>query len=253
MGVGVPGAIHLLKLAQRRPLKGSVLTLGVQDTQLTREALLGFGKFYCVGVGSNGNWSADLNPKPYYKERNFITGASFWRFLGFSEIVTTDVDDFENADVIFDLNEGSPPPELCGRFDVVFDGGTLEHVYHFPNALKSLHKMVKPGGLIIHQAPSSNHPDHGFYMFSPTVFHDYYSANRYRSIDFKFFMYPKDSVNEPTWWMDYIPGSLQGIAHGGFGVPGMSFAIACAFEKTGESTCDKIPQQSWYLSQWNKG
>ena len=251
MGVGIPGAIHLAKLKQRERFTGSILTLGVQDTQLTRRALLDLGKRYGFGEKPKG-WRPEINPKEIFGKKRFLTGKSLFQFLGFEDVQALDADGFEEAEVIHDLNLPEPPPELRDRFDVVFDGGTLEHVFHLPNALANLHAMTKPGGLIIHQSPSSNHPDHGFYMFSPTFFYDYYSANGYEIVDSQFFMYPKDSVKEPTWWMDYYPGALKGIAHGGFGVPGMSFAVAFAARKSEAATHGKIPQQGWYEQEWRR-
>jgi SAM-dependent methyltransferase len=81
-----------------------------------------------------------------------------------------DNSDYEGASVIHDLNE--PVPErLHGRFDVVFDGGSLEHVFEFPTALRSVMAMVKPGGHLIVGTPTNNLSGHGFYQFSPELFH----------------------------------------------------------------------------------
>lgn len=30
---------------------------------------------------------------------------------------------------------------------------------------------------MIHASPSHNHADHGFYVFNPTIFYDFYTAN----------------------------------------------------------------------------
>ena len=62
----------------------------------------------------------------------------------------------------------------------LLDSGTLEHVFHLPNALKSVVELAKVGGRVMLLSPSSNHFDHGFYMFSPTLFYDYFSANGLR-------------------------------------------------------------------------
>lgn len=80
-----------------------------------------------------------------------------------------DASDFEGASVIHDLNE-PVGPDLLGQFDVVFDGGTLEHVFNFPQAVHSCMSMVKTGGHFIMHTPSNNLMGHGLYQFSPELF-----------------------------------------------------------------------------------
>ena len=71
------------------------------------------------------------------------------------------------------------PPELKEAFHVVLDPGSIDHVFYLPNSLKNIFQMLKIGGRCIHISPSSNHIDHGFYMFSPTLFWDYYTENKF--------------------------------------------------------------------------
>src|SRR5205814_1882285 len=110
-----------------------------------------------------------------------------------------------NADVLFDLNCGDLPEELKESFDVVLDPGTIEHVFHIPHSLKNIFHMLRLGGRVIHISPSSNHMDHGFYMFSPTFFWDYYTANQFDLSFVKIIRY------KPQWvfpWKiaSYSPG-----------------------------------------------
>lgn len=42
--------------------------------------------------------------------------------------------------------------------------------------------MLRPGGTIIIGTPSSNAINHGFYSLSPTLFHDYFTANGFRNV-----------------------------------------------------------------------
>jgi hypothetical protein len=52
----------------------------------------------------------------------------------------------------------------------VFDGGTLEHVFNFPVALKNCMEMLRQDGrLFIHNC-ANNLCGHGFYQFSPELF-----------------------------------------------------------------------------------
>ena len=76
---------------------------------------------------------------------------------------------YEGADIVHDLNRPLPQ-SLHGSFDVVLDGGLLEHVFNFPMALKNSMEMVKVGGHLLLIAPANNNFGHGFYQFSPELF-----------------------------------------------------------------------------------
>src|SRR5438874_458332 len=62
--------------------------------------------------------------------------------LGAKQVDALDASNFEGATFVQDLNlplrDG-----LRERFDVVYDGGTLEHVFNFPVALRSCMEMVR--------------------------------------------------------------------------------------------------------------
>ena len=100
----------------------------------------------------------------------------FFKMLGFDTISALDVSDYEGADYIFNLNK-PVPDSMHARFDFIYDGGTLEHVFNTPMALENGVKMLKSGGVIFHHLPMNNQVNHGFYQFSPTLFFDYYIAN----------------------------------------------------------------------------
>ena len=53
---------------------------------------------------------------------------------------------------------------------MVVDGGTLEHVFDYPTALRNAMRMVRVGGHLILNAPVNNFPGHGFYQISPELF-----------------------------------------------------------------------------------
>jgi SAM-dependent methyltransferase len=94
----------------------------------------------------------------------------FFRLLGAKEIVAIDANDYEGAHIVHDMNR--PVPEsLVSCFDVVLDGGTLEHVFDFPTALRNAAQMVRPDGRLISCTMVNNFCGHGFYQFSPELFY----------------------------------------------------------------------------------
>ena len=99
----------------------------------------------------------------------------FLRFLGAGEVVSVDHSDFEGATFLHDLNE--PFPEnMPGRFDLVLDGGTLEHVFNYPAALKHSLELLRVGGHFITVTPANGAMGHGFYQFSPELFFGVFNA-----------------------------------------------------------------------------
>jgi SAM-dependent methyltransferase len=103
-----------------------------------------------------------LGEHPKYAEPLF-------KLLGASEVLSMDASDYEAATTIHDLNLPIPA-ELKSSFDLVDDGGTLEHVFNFPTAIRNCMEMVKVGGHLLINTPANNLFGHGFYQFSPELF-----------------------------------------------------------------------------------
>lgn len=88
--------------------------------------------------------------------------------LGARSVEALDYSDYDGARYVHDMNE--PVPEsLVGRFDVVFDGGALEHIFNFPVAMSNLMRMTKVGGRVFMSTTANNFCGHGFYQFSPEL------------------------------------------------------------------------------------
>ncbi|MCX7825623.1 MAG: class I SAM-dependent methyltransferase [Verrucomicrobiae bacterium] len=93
----------------------------------------------------------------------------FLKWLGAEQIRSLDASDYERATDIVDLNQ--PIAEtLKQQFSLVLDGGTLEHVFDFPTAIRNCMEMVACGGHFIGITPANNYLGHGFYQFSPELF-----------------------------------------------------------------------------------
>lgn len=107
--------------------------------------------------------------------RNDGMSESFFKMLGASEVASMDYSSYEGASIQHDLNQPIPD-SLREGFDIVFDGGTLEHVFHFPQALRNAMELVCLGGRLIISTPMNNMSGHGFYQFSPELFYNVLSA-----------------------------------------------------------------------------
>lgn len=242
MGFVRANTIPLLRQHRRRPFSGRVLCLGAPDVYFTDEALAGMAS--AVGAPIDRSAPARLSTRPDFQGLGYLSGDTLLSRLGFAAVDVLDVSPFEGARLIHDLNDPNLPAEWVGRFDAVVDHGTLEHVFHLPHALMNLWRLLKVGGRLMHSSPTSNLVDHGFYMFSPTLFHDFYSANRWAIDDiFVVSMTPRQET-EPFFYTEYEPGTFDAVSYGGLGA-GMYFTVGF-FTKTPESTADVVPQQGAY-------
>lgn len=78
-------------------------------------------------------------------------------------------------EIVLDLNQPAPA-ELIDRYDLVYDGGTLEHCFNVGQVMRNICNFVRMGGFIIHVNPM-NYFNHGFFNFNPTFYHDWYTQS----------------------------------------------------------------------------
>ncbi len=244
MGINLSAIKVFLHETQRLAFHGRLLTLGRQDVFVTQpEMLNAFAEFKRKPAREV---SPQLSRKESFSEHGFISDDYLFSALGFSECKALDASTYEDADYVFDLNKPNPPDDLLNQWDVVFDGGTVEHVFNIPNAFANIFSLLRVGGRIIHIAPSSNHIDHGFYMFSPTLFWDYYNANSFDVNICQVFRYTRNLYAGAWEVCDYVPGGLIRVSMGG--LDDALYGVIFIATKRPDSTCDVVPQQGKYLS-----
>jgi hypothetical protein len=89
-------------------------------------------------------------------------------------ISSLDISNYENCSIVHDLNY-EISKKYYEKFDVLIDGGCLEHIFNVPAALNNYKNLVKVGGDIFISTMANNHMGHGFYQFSPEIFFRYFS------------------------------------------------------------------------------
>ncbi|MEO8358552.1 MAG: hypothetical protein ABI672_00860 [Vicinamibacteria bacterium] len=248
MGFIRANAIPILREHRLRPFSGRCLTLGQADMYFDKPALDRMAHAAGVALGPA---PATLSHRADFAQKGYISREAFFLSLGFSEVVSLDKSRFEGAEIEFDLNSPSLPPELQGAFDCVVDHGTLEHVFHLPNCLANIGGMLKPSGRMIHSSPSHNYFDHGFYMFSPTLFADFYAVNEWTIHSIQVYQIrPERQEIEAPFFADYEPGIFATQSAGG--MDGKAYGTVCVVQKAVTSTVHKIPDQSYYskMPQW---
>ena len=83
---------------------------------------------------------------------------------------------------VLDLNFDRLPRDMRGRFEVVLNCGTTEHVFGQFNAFRVMHDALRPGGHFFHQVPATGFFNHGYFAYHPRLFGDLAAANGYEIV-----------------------------------------------------------------------
>jgi hypothetical protein len=186
----------------------------------------------------------------------------FFQALGARELNFMDATPYEGADLVHDLNE--PIPEsLHENYDLVVDGGTLEHVFNFPLALKSTMEMVRVGGHAIFLTPTNNWTGHGFYQLSPELYHQVLTENNGYRIEQMLAI--EDDLAQ-AWILGQVPVGLD-AQRGAYEIPesplssGLNARVEftttrpaelfiLAMRQTRAPILESPPQQALYRARW---
>ncbi|CAN5403989.1 hypothetical protein BH20ACI2_BH20ACI2_09120 [soil metagenome] len=172
---------------------------------------------------------------------------AFLRALGAKNIVSFDASTYENASVVHDFN--APISDgFKNRFSTVLDGGTLEHIFNFPTAIRNCMEMVAEGGHFLAITPTNNHSGHGFYQFSPELFFRIFSEQN--GFELQHLIIFEETTNSP-WYDVADPQTVKERVALANEYPTMLLIIARKI-RTAE-IFGTMPQQSDYLTVWNAG
>lgn len=198
-----------------------VLSLGYPDIVATQQEVAKILGIVVLKTTDFGAWHGVKHPLPETME--------LFEKLG-SKLTCIDIHASRGVEKIVDLNI----PAEIGLYDLVIDGGTIEHCYHIGTALMNAASAVKPGGRIFHGTPMSM-VNHGFYNVSPTLFHDFYTQNGWEIERFY-------AVSNTDQLFEISPWKRVQIA------PEMSL---CCLARRSTDVPLKIPTQTKYLKNPN--
>jgi len=177
----LPSYIRLVaSMHSRYRFEGPVCSLGNQDIWASRndikQCLDDVGCTYHEPANILGHSSRTfaMSAELARIARDFVHARTLFEAFGIREYLDLDKFDSDNPALRHDFNN-PVPPELENRFGLVFDGGTIEHIFDVRQVMANITKMLRPQGCVVHIC--SFGIDHGFYAFSPGFFFDFYGAN----------------------------------------------------------------------------
>lgn len=183
MGMGA-STLPLLMALKRRgyiPNGSAVIEIGAQ--QLDDSFIKAKGD-----IAAAGGFFGVTTPPPSFawtgprSDTNALAGAplarEFWTWLGLS-YASIDIDGSPGS-IPLDLNYDEVPAEFIGKYDVVTNFGTTEHVANQLQSFKIVHDLATPGGLMLHVLPASGDLNHGLVSYNPKFFWMLGRSNGYK-------------------------------------------------------------------------
>jgi hypothetical protein len=132
----------------------NMLTLGRQSIHINNDIINDIANKNMVKIKNNyGNTFCEI----------------FFAELGFTTVDSIDNSDYEHATIIHDLNKPIPSI-LKNKYNYIFDGGTIEHIFNTPQLCENVIDMLDIGGIFLSVTCNNNYSGHGIYQFSPEFF-----------------------------------------------------------------------------------
>jgi SAM-dependent methyltransferase len=224
---------------------GRALALGVQDVNMTHEGIA--SALREVGVEPVEIPAADRRytvSQQVSREQSYAHVADLFYMVGYTEVDTLDFSDAEGADILHDLNT-EIPEELAGRYDLIYDGGVIEHVLDINQGLRNCCQLLRPGGCILHSVPLFGWHTMCHFNIQPSLFFEFYLANGFTkpSAYLNYFPVYREEEHRPLLYREYLEGDDVNFTRFGY-------QTVLLFYATKETTPEqyKKPVQEFYRS-----
>jgi hypothetical protein len=187
MGINAYDLRLLIKLMEKGLIRGqsSVMEIGAQ--QLDDDFL-----FSRLELETTGRLSGVAEPCPlpsppavppdiggrHPLDASAPSARQFWMWLGFN-YASIDIDGSPGS-IPLDLNYDNVRVGMKGKFQLVTNYGTTEHVTNQLNAFKIIHNLTSHGGIMIHSLPAQGMFNHGLVNYNPKFFWMLSRSNGYR-------------------------------------------------------------------------
>src|SRR5579863_9325658 len=154
---------------------------------------------------------------------------SFWTSLGF-DYAAIDVDGSPGS-IPLDLNFDETPAGLRGKYDLVTNLGTTEHICNQLNAFKAIHDLAGSGAVMIHHLPAGGAPNHGLVNYNPKFFWHLARSNDYKWL-YMDFLGGDEPYPVPENILEYVERYEPTAAKTMQGRKTADYAVQIALQKT---------------------
>jgi SAM-dependent methyltransferase len=143
--------------------------------------IFGVGRTLVLGKRAQ---SAIVHGELEHLDATAPSAREFWSWLGF-QYAAIDIDG-STGSIPLDLNFDDAPAAERGRYDLVTNFGTTEHVANQLNAFEIIHDLTAPGGVMIHQVPAQGMLNHGLINYNFKFFWMLGRSNGYKFVHVDF-------------------------------------------------------------------
>jgi SAM-dependent methyltransferase len=249
MGVADLTVAAMIREAVRKPFQGTAYTFGRQTVNIAPEQVLPlFRHLGCEPAITEFHIDRATRYAQRNEGENCIRDIDFLTALGLSNVKAIDISDFEGAEIIIDLNRPLPS-ELETSCDLVLDGSTLDNIFDPVTALKSIGRMLRPGGrAFIHNLGNASYlfPGIPYTVFNPVWFFDYFVWNNFDYCQAYCFVYPTGKRVATFALSLERAARLQGSGFVRQIDTPYCMSILIYAEKGADSTWDRMPIQHAY-------
>lgn len=145
-------------------------------------------------------------------EKDAPLARDFWRSLGL-EYSAIDMNGTPGS-IPLDLNYDRVPSELRGKFGLVTNFSTTEHICNQMNAFQVIHDLAAPGAVMIHHLPAGGALNRGLMNYNIEFFWRLARSNEYRCLSMNF--YPERSDHQIpekilSFIKDHEPDSFEAL------------------------------------------
>lgn len=230
---------QLVELSTRFQVKGRALMLGRQAFKIETR----FRKQYETALKDAG---IDRRRFSYLQDDGY--SETLFKDLGLGKIETMDFSDFEGATVLHDLNR-PVPKKLHRKFDFIFDGGTIEHVFNAPVALENVFNMLKSGGRFVSANGMNGWVGHGMYQFNPELVWTFWRRTCNCKVHSCLGLQKEPGNSDPLVFADPAEKGKRLRLKGN--IPQGRVYLYYEVEKTKESSLSAHTLQSDYVAKWD--
>lgn len=186
--------------------------------------------------------NVNQDAKRFVRDNGFAE--EFFRLMGAQEVNSLDFSSYEGATYVQDMN--SPIPDhLHSRLSVVYDGGTLEHVFNVPQALTNCMEMIRVGGHFMQVTTANNFMGHGFWQFSPELLFRVFNESNGFKIEAVLL---HEVVTNGSWYLVADPDRVQERVELCNSLP--THILTIAKKVADVAIFSETPQQSDYAVAW---
>lgn len=230
-------SLKFLLLAREQGVRfGNVLMIGRQSLTVTAGEIRALMRLSLSEETRTALHRLHLGPDAYAEQ--------FFLLCGATTAGSMDKTAYEGATVLHDLNLPIPDA-LVNTFDLIVDGGSLEHVFNISMAVRNCMKMLKVGGHYVCNTATNNYSGHGFYQLSPEFFFAAFApANGFHVLEA--YLYEETGANR--WYRLSQPADAVRRMTFQNCVP--AHLLILAKKSADTAVFEPFPQQRMYNAAW---